>query len=83
MSHATVRGEDGIEGLMDLLYAFCDLGCHFMQLDVVDAEMLKKAQEDPDNYGDLVVRVSGWSSRFRTLEKQWQQLVIERTDIGF
>lgn len=83
MSHATVRGEDGIEGLMDLLYAFCDLGCHFMQLDVVDAQMLKKAQEDPDNYGNLVVRVSGWSSRFRTLEKQWQQLVIERTEAGF
>ena len=83
MSHATVRGEDGIESLVDLLYAFCDLGCHFMQLDVVDAEMLKKAQEDPDNYGDLVVRVSGWSSRFRTLEKQWQQLVIDRTEAGF
>ncbi len=83
MSHATVRGEDGIEGLMDLLYAFCDLGCHFMQLDVVDAEMLKRAQEDPDNYGNLVVRVSGWSSRFRTLEKQWQQLVIDRTEAGF
>ena len=83
MSHATVRGEDGIEGLVDLLYAFCDLGCHFMQLDVVDAEMLKWAQEDPDNYGNLVVRVSGWSSRFRTLEKQWQQLVIDRTEAGF
>jgi formate C-acetyltransferase len=83
MSNATVRGEDGIEGLMDLMYAFCDLGCHFMQLDVVDKEMLLRAQQDPDNYGDLVVRVSGWSSRFRTLEKQWQQLVIERTDIGF
>ncbi len=83
MSHATVRGEDGVEGIMDLLYAFCQLGCHFMQLDVVDAAMLKKAQEDPENYGNLVVRVSGWSSRFRTLEKQWQQLVIERTEMGF
>ena len=83
MSHATVRGEDGLEGLVDLFYAFCQLGCHFMQLDVVDAAMLKKAQEDPDNYGGLVVRVSGWSSRFRTLEKQWQQLVIERTEMGY
>ena len=83
MSHATVRGEDGIEGIMDLLYAFCQLGCHFMQLDVVDAAMLKKAQEDPENYGNLVVRVSGWSSRFRTLEEQWQRLVIERTEMGF
>lgn len=83
MSHATVRGEDGVEGLMDMLYAFIQLGCHFMQLDVVDAAMLKKAQEDPENYGTLVVRVSGWSSRFRTLEEQWQRLVIERTEMGF
>ena len=83
MSYATVRGEDGLEGLVDLFYAFCQLGCHFMQLDVVDAAMLKKAQEDPENYGTLVVRVSGWSSRFRTLAKEWQQLVIERTEMGY
>ncbi len=83
MSHATVRGDDGIEALTDMLYAFVSLGCHFMQLDVVDAAMLKKAQENPENYGDLVVRVSGWSSRFRALEEQWQQLVIERTEMGF
>lgn len=83
MSHSTVRGQDGVEALMDMLYAFCQLGCHFMQLDVVDAAMLKKAQEDPENYGNLVVRVSGWSSRFRTLEEQWQRLVIERTEMGF
>lgn len=83
MSYATVRGEDGLEGLMDLLYAFCQLGCHFMQLDVVDASMLKKAREDPENYGNLVVRVSGWSSRFRTLSEQWQRMVIERTEMGY
>ena len=83
LSYATVRGEDGLEGLVDLLYAFCALGCHFMQLDVVDAAMLRRAQEDPEYYGGLVVRVSGWSSRFRTLEKQWQQLVIQRTEAGY
>lgn len=83
MSYATVRGEDGLDGLVDLLYAFCELGCHFMQLDVVDAHMLKQAQEDPENYGNLVVRVSGWSSRFRTLSEQWQRMVIERTEMGY
>lgn len=83
MSNATVRGDDGLEGLVDLLYAFCDLGCHFMQLDVVDAELLKKAYEDPDAYGTLVVRVSGWSSRFRTLQRQWQKMVVERTEMGY
>ena len=83
LSSATVRGEDGLEGLVDLLYAFCELGCHFVQLDVVDAAMLKKAQEDPENYGNLMVRVSGWSSRFRTLSENWQRMVIERTEMGY
>ena len=83
MSNATVRGDDGLDGLVDLLYAFCELGCHFMQLDVVDADLLKKAYEDPDAYGTLVVRVSGWSSRFRTLQRQWQKMVVERTEMGY
>ena len=83
MSNATVRGDDGLDGLVDLLYAFCDLGCHFMQLDVVDAELLKKAYEDPEAYGTLVVRVSGWSARFRTMQRQWQKMVVERTEMGY
>ena len=83
MSSATVRGQDGLDGLVDLLYSFCELGCHFMQLDVADAALLQKAYEDPEAYGDLVVRVSGWSSRFRTLGRQWQRLVVERTEMGY
>lgn len=35
------------------------------------------------NDGCWEVQVSGWSSRFRTLEEQWQRLVIERTEAGF
>jgi len=83
MSYATVRGDDGLEGLMDLLYSFCELGCHFAQLDVVDAAMLKKAYDDPETYGNLVVRVSGWSARFKTMGKKWQQMVVERTEMGY
>ena len=83
ISPSTVRGEEGLEGLIDLLYAFCELGCHFMQLDIVDAEMLKKAKEDPENFGTLTVRVSGWSARFRTLSENWQQMVIDRTEMDY
>ena len=69
--------------MIDLLYAFCELGCHFMQLDIVDAEMLKKAKEDPENFGTLTVRVSGWSARFRTLSENGQQMVIDRTEMDY
>lgn len=83
MSYSTVRGEDGLDGLVDLLYSFCELGCHFAQLDVVDAAMLKKAYDDPETYGNLVVRVSGWSARFKTMGRKWQQMVMERTEMGY
>lgn len=83
LSSATVRGEDGLEGLVDLLYAFCDLGCHFLQPDIVDSALLWEAQKDPEAYSNLTVRVSGWSARFRTLSREWQNMVINRTEAGY
>ncbi len=83
LSSATVRGEDGIEGLMDFLYAFCDLGCHFLQPDIVDSALLREAQKNPENYSNLCVRVSGWSARFRSLSEEWQNMVINRTEAGY
>lgn len=53
-----------------------------MQLDVVDAEVLKEAQRDPESYRTLSVRVSGWNARFVTLDREWQQMIIERDSSG-
>jgi formate C-acetyltransferase len=69
-------GERGIEALTALLRSFVALGGFFMQPDVVDAAMLKDAQEHPENYTTLSVRVSGWNARFVTLNKEWQDMVI-------
>ncbi len=71
-----VRGEAGIETIESLIRAFVTLGGYFMQLDVADVEVLKDAQEHPENYPSLSVRVSGWNARFVTLNKQWQEMVI-------
>ena len=53
-----------------------------MQLDVVDAEVLRRAQENPADYKTLSVRVSGWNARFVTLSREWQNMIIERTAQG-
>ena len=50
-----------------------------MQIDTVDTETLLAAQRDPEKYKTLAVRVSGWSARFVTLNKEWQQMIIERS----
>ena len=77
---SSVTGEDGITALTSLIRGFVSLGGFFMQPDVVDAEVLKMAQERPEDYGTLSVRVSGWNARFVTLSREWQDMVIEQNE---
>lgn len=74
----SVEGEKGLEALVSLIRGFVSLGGFFMQPDVVDASVLKEAQERPDDYRTLSVRVSGWNARFVTLNKEWQDMVIDQ-----
>ncbi len=75
-----VEGCDGLQALKGLIRGFVLLGGFFMQPDVVDAEILRKAQENPSEYQTLAVRVSGWNARFVTLDKQWQDMVIAQNE---
>ncbi len=77
---SSVEGEDGIEALIALMKGFVFLGGFFMQPDVVDSSLLREAQEHPENYPTLSVRVSGWNARFVTLNREWQDMVIEQNE---
>jgi len=77
---SSVAGEDGIQMLIALMRGFVSLGGFFMQTDVVDAALLREAQENPEAYQTLSVRVSGWNARFVTLNKEWQDMVIEQNE---
>lgn len=74
-----VAGADGIEAIIHLIQGFLALGGFFMQIDVVDNQVLLEAQKHPEQYSNLAVRISGWSARFVTLTKEWQQMIIDRT----
>ena len=76
---ASVKGEDGVKALVGLMKSFVKLGGCFMHVDVVDTAMLLDAQRHPEKYPNLAVRVAGWSARFATLDKDWQDMVIGRT----
>ena len=65
--------------LTGLMRGFCDLDGFFMQLDVADNQVLLDAQKNPEAYRSLSVRVSGWSARFVTLSREWQDMIIQRT----
>ena len=68
-----------IEAIRSLIKGFVALGGHFMQLDIADTELLKRAQERPEEYQNLSVRVSGWNARFVTLNREWQDMIIAQT----
>ncbi len=78
----SVRGKDGTNALVGLMRGFVELGGCFLQPDVVDNEILREAQKHPENYQSLSVRVSGWNARFVTLNKEWQDMCIEKTTHG-
>ena len=56
------------------------LGLDTVQFNVVDSALLRDAQEHPDKYPQLVVRVSGFNAHFVDLAKFVQDSVIERTE---
>ncbi len=77
---ASVAGETGLQAMVGLLKTFVALGGIFLQLDVVDSQLLRDAQAQPEKYPNLAVRISGWSARFATLTPEWQELVIQRSE---
>lgn len=80
LSPQTLIGNNGIIALKSLIKGFVNLGGYFLQIDTVSAQTLKKAQENPKEYKTLSVRVSGWNARFITLTKEWQDIIIQRTE---
>lgn len=76
---SSVAGESGRNALVSLMRTFVELGGMYLHIDVVDTEVLKDAQNYPEKYPNLSVRISGWSARFSTLGHQWQDMVIHRT----
>lgn len=74
-----LTGQNGICALESLICAFIALGGFYMQTDIVDNEILRRAQLHPEQYPYLSVRIAGWSARFVTLDKRWQDMIIERT----
>jgi formate C-acetyltransferase len=53
---------------------------HHIQFNVVNADTLRKAQMEPENYRDLIVRVAGYSDYFVNLGLDLQEEIIQRTE---
>jgi formate C-acetyltransferase len=54
-----------------------------VQYTVVNEHDLKRAQEHPDQYRDLIVRVGGYSAVFVELSREMQETIIARAELAF
>jgi len=75
-----LSGADGIAKLRDLTKAYFDQGGMETQYNVVSSETMRAAQEDPQTYRDLVVRIAGYSAYFVELNEDCQNDIIKRTE---
>ncbi|NLV89475.1 MAG: formate C-acetyltransferase/glycerol dehydratase family glycyl radical enzyme, partial [Tissierellia bacterium] len=70
----------GLRNLGALIRAYFSLGAFHVQFNTVSTETLRKAQENPDEYRDLLVRVAGYSTQFVNLSREMQDAIIARTE---
>ena len=74
-----LEDEQGIAKLAHLIRAYFKMDGHHMQFNVVSSDELRRAQDNPDDYRDLIIRVAGYSDYFVDLTPQLQDEIIERT----
>lgn len=76
---AMVQGEAGVERLKQLVQTSVAMKIGQLQWNVTSVERLKQAREDPEKYGNIAVRVAGYSQMFKLVDKELQDHIIART----
>ncbi len=75
--------EQDLDKLGGLIRTYFTLGGHHIQFNVIDTKTLRSAQQHPDEYRNLLVRVAGYSDYFVDLDKDHQEEIINRTEQEF
>lgn len=77
---SALKTDDDLDKLGGLIRTYLTNGGKHIQFNVVDNKVLLKAQEKPQEYRDLIVRVAGYSTYFTLLSKPVQDEIIARTE---
>jgi len=75
-----LESDDDLDKFVQLIRTYFRLDGHHIQFNVVDAATLRAAQENPEQYRNLIVRVAGYSDYFCDLGKVLQDEIISRTE---
>ncbi|MEL7564561.1 MAG: pyruvate formate lyase family protein [Dehalobacterium sp.] len=80
LSPQIVAGEKGLKDLMSLIRTFSDLKLWHIQFNILNRWILLDAQNNPEKYRNLIVRVAGYSAYFVDLSPTLQNEIINRTE---
>ena len=75
-----LRREEDQRKLASLIRTYFKFGGHHIQFNIVDTATLHDAQQHPEEYRDLLVRVAGYSDYFNDMTEQLQNEIIARTE---
>jgi formate C-acetyltransferase len=74
--------EDNLDKIVSLVKTFISQKGQQLQVNVLDTNVLKDAQKNPEKYSDLIVRVWGFSAYFIELPKEYQDHLIARSELS-
>ena len=75
-----LKREEDMRKLASLIRTYFKMGGHHIQFNIIDNATLRDAQQHPEDYRDLLVRVAGYSDYFNDMTEQLQNEIIARTE---
>jgi benzylsuccinate synthase len=82
LSPTQLDGEKGYQLWKAYMKTWAELGLDHVQFNMVSDQTLRAAQQDPEKYQEVIVRVAGYSAHFVDISRKTQDNIIQRTVQG-